>query len=193
MIDIRQLADELVEALRPGCERIALAGSLRRSKAQPRDIEICAVPLRETGYASVDLFGDPYDFRDDSLLDETIEVVIATSAWDFDTNVRRNGPKYKRLLDHRTGVACDLFIADADNWGNIFTIRTGPGDFSQALVTRARRLGLKQDGGYLWRTHRDGTRTVVVCREELDYFAALQVPWLEPAARTVDALRRVTA
>ena len=40
----RDLAEALVELLRPACQRIEIAGSIRRGKARPNDIEIVAVP-----------------------------------------------------------------------------------------------------------------------------------------------------
>lgn len=194
-MDIRTLATELVEQLRPGCDRIEIAGSIRRGKADPKDIEIVAVPCITDEIQELDLFGNVVDTIVCDHLYNQLQKLYAngTGPWTLDPNLRRNGPKYKRLMHWQTGIACDLFIADASNWGNILTIRTGPGDFSRELVTRAHRFGLKQDGGQLWREHRDGTRTVIPCPEERDFFAALHVPYLEPGERTVEALRRVTA
>jgi DNA polymerase/3'-5' exonuclease PolX len=194
-MDIRELAAVLVENLRAGCEKIQIAGSIRRGKAEPRDIELVAVPLVETVCDTVDLFGAPYGTRNISRLDECLEALFLTPAlgWRLDATLPRNGSKYKRLFHGPTQIACDLFIVTAETWGNQLTIRTGPGDFSQALVTRALALGLKQDGGHLWKLHRDDTRTVIPCPEELDFFAALKVPYLEPHERSVDALRKVLA
>ena len=48
------IAESLVEKLRPACERIEIAGSLRREKAMVGDIEIVAVPRLER-----DLLGEP--------------------------------------------------------------------------------------------------------------------------------------
>ena len=189
-MNIRTLANDLLENLRAGCERIEIAGSIRRGKADPKDIEIVAVPIIK-GEDLTDMFGTVVDRAERSLLDWRIDIVTFElhGGWEFDTVVRRNGPKYKRLSHLETGICCDLFITTPGQWGNIFAIRTGPGDFSQALVTRARDMGLKQDGGKLWKLHRDDTRTVIPCPEERDFFAALNVAWLEPHERTVAAIR----
>jgi len=40
----RGMAEALVELLAPACERIEIAGSVRRKKLNPNDIEIVAVP-----------------------------------------------------------------------------------------------------------------------------------------------------
>ena len=188
MTDIRTLAAELVSFLRLGCERIEVAGSIRRGKADPKDIEICAVP-RLVRHVQKDMFGTVVSEGVENCLGVPLAVLLGGNDWEMDPVLRRDGEKYKRLRHIETGICCDLFLTTADQWGNIFTIRTGPGDFSQAMVTRALKLGLKQDGGKLWKLHRDDTRTVIPCPEESDFFAALRVAWLEPAQRTVAAIR----
>lgn len=188
-MDIHTLAAELVEQLRPGCERIEIAGSIRRGKADPKDIEIVAVAKMDWECVH-DLWGSVIDRESVDLLDKQINELRFAGEWDFDHVLKRAGSKYKRLRHIVSGYCCDLFIADASNWGNILTIRTGPGDFSRELVTRAHRYGLKQDGGQLWREHRDGTCTVIPCPEERNFFAALKVPYLEPSERTVEILRK---
>lgn len=40
----KQIAEALIEELRPYCERISIAGSIRRGKQEVKDIEIVAVP-----------------------------------------------------------------------------------------------------------------------------------------------------
>jgi DNA polymerase/3'-5' exonuclease PolX len=48
------IARAVVERLRPACQRIEIAGSLRRHRPMVGDIEICAIPIMPT-----DLFGEP--------------------------------------------------------------------------------------------------------------------------------------
>ena len=38
------LAEELASGLEPGCTRIEIAGSVRRGKPEPHDLEIVAIP-----------------------------------------------------------------------------------------------------------------------------------------------------
>lgn len=183
---IQDLAHELRDALAPGCERIEVAGSIRRGKRDPKDIELVAIARM---HHTADMFGQEYvtDELEGYLSAHTRYI---DSEWQFDTVLKRNGPKYKRLRHIVSGVCCDLFITTAEQWGVIFALRTGPGDFSKALVTRAYRYGLKVDEGQLWRTHRDDTRTPVPTPDEAAFFAALHVPYLEPEARSVEALER---
>lgn len=185
-MNIHELAEDLKARLAPGCDRIEIAGSIRRGKVNPKDIEIVAVPTVFTEMATVDLWGNPGTPITRNQLAHALELLFAggSGAWSLDPELPRNGPKYKRLRYWGgKGVCCDLFITTPENWGVIFAIRTGPADFSHGLVTRALRLGLKVDGGQLWRVHRDDTRTVVPTPEEDDFFKALGLAYQEPQER----------
>ena len=124
------IAAELVELLRPVCDRIEVAGSIRRRSSSVGDIELLAIPLMQP---KLDLFGEtdePVSRLDtlcaDLLADGTFAArqVNGRGAW---------GPKYKRL--GYKGAPVDLFSATADNWGLMLTIRTGPNGYSKRLVT----------------------------------------------------------
>jgi DNA polymerase/3'-5' exonuclease PolX len=184
-VTIHALAYDLLEQLRPGCERIEIKGSLIRGKPDPKDIELLAIPIIQHVPNINDLFGG---LEEQNLLDYYLDSVYAGREWDLDRVVKRNGPRYKRLrhvgfFTPPVPVCCDLFITTADQWGAQAVIRTGPADFSHMLVTRALRLGMKQEDGRLWRTHRDGTRTVLETPEEIDYFKALGMDYVAPELR----------
>ena len=52
----REMAEALVDLQAPACERIEIAGSVRRQKAKPNDIDIVAVPkLTDRGHNLCDL------------------------------------------------------------------------------------------------------------------------------------------
>jgi len=207
MSDIAQLADELKTILKPACERIELAGSIRRSKPDPKDIEICAIP-RFIAQSQAGLFGDEMPLGAVNQLDDLVEMLAnGEGDWEFDPVTRRNGHKYKRLRHRETLIACDLFITDARRWGAILAIRTGPADFSKALVGLALLRGMFVDEGLLHQHHRqykmkngervplpcsrgDACSLIVPTREEKDFFQTLGVAWLEPAKRTLARLIR---
>ncbi len=48
--DIEPIAQSLLEQLRSSCVRIEIAGSIRRRKADPRDIEIVVIPYNMGGF-----------------------------------------------------------------------------------------------------------------------------------------------
>jgi len=135
--------------------------------------------------------------------------------WELDPIVPRNGPKYKRLRyspspskgegrGYGEGLCVDLFITTPRAWGCIYAIRTGPHDFSKMLVTRAQRMGWFVEGGLLHqhlRTYKTNPKTgedepqpcpsgdacplVANTPEEIDFFAKLGLPFIEPDRRVI--------
>lgn len=166
------LADKIIKELAPVCQRIQVAGSVRRKKKMVGDIEIVCIPLTQ-----VDLFGDPTGSLLDPELEYLIEEgrIIRGDKW---------GTKYKKF--HPVALpelGIDLFITTPNEWGYTFTIRTGSADFSRRIVTP------KQQGGFL-----PGHLRVSECRlwegmtalstpEERDFFEALGLGWIEPEDR----------
>ena len=183
------LAEKLAAELAPYCDRIEVAGSIRRGKPDPKDIELVVIP-RFNEARGVNLLGEMVVLGQANLLENGLAWLFAGREWALDQALKRNGPKYKRLVHLNSGICCDLFIVTVESWGVQFTIRTGPGDFSKEMVTRALHLGMQVDGGQLWRVHRDGTRTVVPTLTEHDFFAALRVPFLLPPDRSGQAFRK---
>jgi DNA polymerase/3'-5' exonuclease PolX len=162
----QHLAEKIKTLLAPHCERIEIAGSIRRRTAEVGDIEIVAIPK-------------PYNV---GLFASGIALVV--DAW---PKVRGELPcKYTRrsLPD---GIALDLFFAIPANWGLIFAIRTGSSDYSHhVLACGWVRNGYKCANGMLWR---DGVAVQV--REEIDLFRLAGVPWVEPYARSMNRLPKI--
>jgi DNA polymerase/3'-5' exonuclease PolX len=136
----QQIADQLLDEFYPFCERVVVAGSIRRGKKDIGDIELVAIPKLRAEEAS--LWGDVLEV---SLLEERL-AQCEKSGW-----LRRvsGGPRYVKLVHVPSGLQVDLFVTTADQWGLILLIRTGPADWSQWLVTYARRVGLHVCGGRL--------------------------------------------
>lgn len=169
--DALAMANHLVSLLKPGCERIMIAGSLRRQKPEIGDIEIVAMPMLEP---VCDLFGMPVEGMERSGLDERL-ASLKTEGY------TKNGAKYKQFMWQ--GISVDLFIASAETWGCVSTIRTGSADFTHWLVTPRRHGGgcpshLKFSEG---RLVTGGAHYPTP--EEVDVFAALEQTWIEPAER----------
>jgi DNA polymerase/3'-5' exonuclease PolX len=191
-------AEGLAALLRPVCERVLIAGSIRREKPIVKDIEI-VVLLRQDG----GLFCETpnIDMLESQLLSMVRGCILA-----YDTEVQRDGAKHKRFLVREAGnTVLDLFIVhDPRSWGNIATIRTGPSPFSMLLMTPRDQwlpdivegetvhrqgcmpVGTRQKEGYLVRGE-----TVIPCPEEQDFFDALGLPWIEPKDRTPEKLAEV--
>ena len=200
----RPLPERLAQAwqlrllLEPHCERVEIAGSIRRGRPDPADVELVAVPrLTPVAY---DLFGDVTATTDE--LHACCERLRDEGRFADRLGVDGKaafGRKYKRLLwaaPDGESVPLDLFCPTPEAFGLILLLRTGPGGFSRRVVTpRGARPaaggtgwlpeGLQVFDGWLWRFG-----VLVPTPEEADVFEALGLPWLEPQART-DTVRSV--
>jgi len=160
-----QIARQYAERLQPFCDRLEIAGSIRRRKAEVGDIEIVALPK-----PFVDLFGNENGYQDPML----------AGVW-----VNKSGPRYKQYALPE-GVNLDLFIVlPPAQWGVIFALRTGGAEFSRRLVT-------PKPYGYLPReyvikdgaVHRADTGEIVPTPEEEDFLALCGVANIPPQERT---------
>lgn len=176
--DALAVAEQLVTELAPACERILIAGSLRRGKAEVGDIEIVACPRMTL---TTDMFDLPVRGMEHSALDDALAQIERGE-------YTKNGPKYKQFS--YGGASVDLFLVTRETWGCVATIRTGSADFTHWLVTPRRQGGgcpshLRFSGGRIW----EGARALETS-EERDVFAALDVAWVEPAERNAGRWRR---
>ena len=200
LAEAQLIADQLVGMLRPFCERIEIAGSIRRGKPSVKDIEIVAIPQTET--VVTDLFGTVTEARD-LLHGYVAELRTAGVLSDrLDKNGRPAfGGKYKRLVYR--GIGLDLFSVTPATWGVQLAIRTGSAEFSHRFMTPRRFGGTLPDSmivrdGTLYRhpsnwalpMDREARRRLDVATlvavptpEESDFFEALQMPWAEPETR----------
>jgi len=182
LAEAESIARELVGVLGQSCDRIQVAGSIRRRSPTVGDIEIVCAPKfvqRADG-----LFGDQFSLED--LCHEWCDGCLAdgTFAKRLDTNGRPAwGRKHKRALFE--GVPVDLFsVIEPAQWGVILAIRTGPAEFSHRLVTPRRQGGLLPD----WLKVRDGAiwhgDHPLATPEEQDVFAVIGLDWIPPERRT---------
>jgi DNA polymerase/3'-5' exonuclease PolX len=193
------IADELLELLRPSCERIAVAGSIRRGIQTIGDLDLLCVP-KLTPTTIEDMFGERPG-PDIDLLHAAIHDLYMREAIEqrLDKNGRPSswGPKAKRAVFR--GLSVDVNTVEASTFGVWMVIKTGPHQFSQALVTpkgqkaaiRNRegkvtqyRDGLLPEGlsfGGSYQLYRGDER--IETPEEADVFNAYSMAWREPQER----------
>ena len=154
----RTIAKRLVDRLLPYCERIEIAGSIRREMAEVGDIEIVAIPN---------------DFAD-AMLPELLP----------GARFLKDGSRYKQIALPE-GINLDLFLVRPPNaqWGVIFLLRTGPAEFSHKAVTKKRMGGLLPSdcvvaNGRVWRNGK-----FIPMPEEEDFLKLLGLPGLAPKER----------
>jgi DNA polymerase/3'-5' exonuclease PolX len=177
----------LVAHLADACERIEIAGSIRRRKGEVHDIELVAITRHDVrgglwGDAqSIDLLGERVRALWEAGVLRLRDVEIRRADGSTETG-RRDGEAYKAL--EYAGVPVDLFITDADRWGCIFALRTGPGDWNTRLVTEVRAHFRRVEGGRVLHLGRP-----VPTPEEADFFREVGQAWLDPWERRVDRVR----
>lgn len=160
------IAERIKSALEPFCDKIIIAGSLRRKASMVSDIEICLLPK-------------PYEV---GLFASGIAPII-------DSLKFSKGELHAKMAQRFTeeGVQVDFFIASPDNYGNICLIRTGRWDFSKyVLGTLVRKAGYIHEEGYLLS---DGK--IVPCPTEESFFNRINLPYIEPEKRTLEYVMAV--
>ncbi len=199
--EAERILSDYIELLAPACERVQVAGSIRRRKPDVKDAELVVIPrripreeahkpLRE--YAQAMLIGATLDpiappvaavtprVPSQNLL---LEVITATHRRGL-VEIVKAGDKYQRIATPE-GLEIDLWGCTADTWGAILLIRTGDRDFTNLMVTNQHQgglmpYGMRQAQGTLWRKvttdsnlhFPDGYEVVPTPTEE-SYLAAL--------------------
>jgi len=187
LAEARAIITELVEILRPACERIEIAGSVRRGKLEVKDAEVVIIPTPELL----------------PLTDTLIEYGKAQYALYGDKKTKRWGTAYRGLLFR--DIKCELFMTTAESWGYQYWLRTGPGDANTYIM---KWLGLPHvkapvrfQEGYGWHSVNwayDGKKWVAPDRRRLriaseeDLFAVLGMPFIPPNERTEMTYKRLT-
>lgn len=162
------IAQRIVEALRPYCERIEIAGSLRRKADYVGDIEIVCISKTER---PKDMFG----------LDLTAAPTLTNDLAGKLGRLIKGGDKYKQI--DLGEIMLDLFITTPECWGVIFAIRTGPADFSHWLVTPRKYGGplpsyMHVADGRVW-----ANSQALYTPEEANFFRLLDLPVIPPHER----------
>jgi len=164
------IANKLIAILAPYCERIEIAGSIRRKKPEVGDIEIVTIPKM---FSENDLFGALMGRH--SALDDFDYSQIGTLV--------KGGSRYKQI-ELTGGISLDLFIVlPPAQWGVIFMIRTGPDTFSKRMV---KQINI---GGYLPSIYsvKDGVVVhhggFIPMPEEKDYFDLCGMMVIPPEQR----------
>ena len=175
--EMKALADQIMVILAPACERIELAGSLRRKREWVGDIEIVAIPK---------MLPNLFSLMDDDTAVFTTEMATEVDLLlaDYKVTLKKNGPKYKQFtLSPEPAVfepMVDLFLQpDPRTWGVNFLLRTGSREFSASMVRSIHKWGYLPDG---WKVkngllhNRKGD--VIETLEEGQFFEALGLPFV---------------
>lgn len=171
--EAEQIGKALVATAAPFCHQVEVAGSVRRGKADVKDIELVAHPADIQGLISA------LRNRGAFIKPGTQEII----PWEPKADAR-----YLRMMLNE-GVKLDLFLSVGTNWGPLFAMRTGSGTgprgpwegFVPALFLRWREVS---GGGRMVDCHPtlpDGRKVSVLSEEA--FFRLCGVEWVEPEGR----------
>jgi DNA polymerase (family 10) len=154
--EAKQIAKRVKETLAPYCERIEIAGSIRRRKPIVNDIDLVII--------------------------EKPDAALQLTTLLFSMGVLKlNGPDIKRLYLPNDNITLDIYIATPATWATLLLIRTGSKENNIRLCSLARTKGwhLKASGDGLF----DEDDNRVAGDTEQSIYQALGVPYQEPEER----------
>lgn len=140
LADAQQTARRFCDQIADCTAQLTVAGSIRRRLTTVGDVEIVAVPKIEP-MLERDMFGEIVATHQVDLLDARLTTLLDN---DIVTKRLRSDGKavWGQKMRYLTfeGVPVDLFTPDADRWGIVLAIRTGPRQFSKQLVSGKGRM-----------------------------------------------------
>lgn len=175
------VATLLVMALEPFCERIEIAGSLRRWKPDVGDIELLYIPKLATEPDLTDFFAPP---RPVNLADRAIAGLESQRKLAKRPNALGRftfGALNKLMLHIPSGIPVDLFSTDDACWHNYLVCRTGPADLNTRICNAAIARGehwMPYGGGF-----RRADGSIAEMPSERAVFVHVGLPYLEPSLR----------
>ncbi len=201
----QQVAASLQDLLLPACQRLVVAGSVRREKPDVGDIELVIEPRYTAVEQRVTLF-DTQTVRQ-CALEQQVQALFgmgilqprfkengAVIAWpkQFTSDSRYLATWY--CPDDHERFKLDLFIQRPDRlrvWGWQLLLRTGPRDANTLLVTHRNKGGLLPPTCVV----KDGTVTTtsglpIPLETEAAVFEAWHLVYVPPQQRSVDAYKQ---
>ena len=169
LTEVLPVASGLLEALRPYCERIEFAGSIRRKKEFVGDIEILLQPklLLMPAKKQLSLF--------DPLVEKPHpEIMKFISRYHIMRGDLNDG---KMLSFVGPGeIQVDVFTANPDNYGYIKILRTGSHEYNtKYFMPKMKKSGYVLDGGYIWNKEK-----LVPVPEEIDVYRLMGDSEIDP-------------
>lgn len=173
------VAREMIQLLTPACERIIVAGSLRRGKLMVSDVEILYIPKTET--RKIDLLHDGQIDLAAEVLERAIrENLLARRTGRTGQTIWGDSNKLATHLP--SGIPVDFFRTDSARWHNMLVCRTGSAQNNIRIATAAQARGLQwlPYGAGFWD---QANKTTIEADSEEDVFKTVRLDFLEPKER----------
>lgn len=191
----KDIAINIWDAMRPDCDIVKVAGSIRRQKPEVKDIEIVALPKMIMGK---DLFGGDTE----KVRNEDFKKLVLG----FGEVVKgKVDGKYMQIHMSEPGINVDLFMPDDFDYFRQLVIRTGSADWVSRFVAGGwRNVGwVGSDAGLRLKIQCEGTegpdgKTKWKCivpkneqtlpphwKSEKEFFDFIKLKWVEPKLRNI--------
>lgn len=199
--DANRLANRLIELMQEHCTLVHVAGSIRRNKADVKDIEIVAI-AKEYKQSVRDLFNHTAGMIPRSLLvDEFISKPPSNLKWiktgtndiipldmtkelSAENRFAINRKYWRGMITWKEPVKLDLFLASPENFGLIYLIRTGPKSFNLKMIEALKKNYYSIHEGRLYKTNYHFERIdMLYTPDEMSVFRAAGMPFIEPEKR----------
>lgn len=170
----QKIADEIIQHMQPHCQRIAIAGSVRRQASVCKDVEIVCIPngCKAVWSKTGDLFGGTGYIVEYSKYSR--EFITALSAYP----IEKGHPTGRYVKINYMGSIVDVFMCTPTNWGYIHAVRTGPKSISQRLVINLKMKGYECKDGWVYKDGHPGE-----LKEESELFALAGMKFYDPQYR----------
>lgn len=179
--------------IQPYCDKLHIAGSVRRLKPDVHDIEIVCLPKVEV---SKDLFGG------DAAVIRSKEFIETVNK--FGKIIKGNATGRYMQIELPEGINLDLFIPAHEDFYRIYAVRTGSADYAFKVIANGWKnkgwcgvngLGLRKisdcvetkttDGKSKWTCVNKNAEKPPVWATEADFFRWIGVPMVHPSKRNV--------
>lgn len=186
-------ANRILELLQPHCDKIDIAGSIRRQRQEVHDIEVVCIPKKK--FNQTDLFGGG-----EWLVCPGFETAIATM---MEQKIKGSlSGRYMQLVV-KGQVTVDLFMPQPEDYYRILAIRTGSSSYSNLVLAHAwKRMGWVGAGEHGLRRREDCEQIIYgdkpkykcintdgekppVWQSEQEFFTWLGLTWMDPRYREI--------
>lgn len=193
------IAQKIAALLAPYCVVVKIAGSIRRGKAEVKDIEILCLPGYIIEPVKFDLFGEP----------EGNSTPVINPKFVLEVNglgkVIKGKPTGKYMqIELIEGINLDLFMPDEFDFYRQYAIRTGSAEYSHKVIAAGWRKigwvgsdkGLRMDydceqktsptnGKPFWVCKNEHAEKPPVWQDEKEFFEWIKVPYKQPQYRNI--------
>jgi DNA polymerase/3'-5' exonuclease PolX len=163
-----EIAEEVRKSLEDVCNRIEIAGSIRRRKKDVGDAELLCIPRDR-------------DITDS--LDRRVQELMFKGILAYRLNKLGHkvyGAKNKLMLHVASGFGIDIFSTTEECWPVAMVVRTGGTETNLMIATAALQKGYKFHAYGAGFTTPHGE---IVCHSESEVFKAVDLPYREPWER----------